>query len=149
MIREACPRVPDKYGVADHGSDSSFNEAGFTLLEVIIALTILSIGLVSAIEVFSNDLRLVLFSKDYTQALIHAREQMEEVDLHNLSEGVEAGEFSDGYKWQRVITPYPLDEAGDSSPVKVLEVKVIVSWLSGKGERSVELTTLRTILVKK
>lgn len=124
-------------------------EAGFTLLEIIIALTILSIGLVSAIEVFSNDLRLVLFSKDYTQALLHAREKIEEVSfLNSLEEGVETGQFSDGQRWQRTLAPYLPDEAEESSSAKMLEIKVVVSWSHGKTTREVELTTLRTVLQK-
>ncbi|HWP48217.1 MAG TPA: prepilin-type N-terminal cleavage/methylation domain-containing protein [Candidatus Limnocylindrales bacterium] len=123
-------------------------EGGFTLLEIIIALTILSIGLISAIEVFSHDLRLVLSSKEYTQALTHAQELIEELDLNPLTEGTEAGEFSDGYRWQRTVTPYSLDKEESSSPVRMFEVKVTVSWSSGNKTRDVELTTLRTVLTK-
>jgi general secretion pathway protein I len=128
---------------------SSFRESGFTLLEVVIALAILSIGLVSAIEVFSNDLNLVIVSKEYTLALTHAREKMEEASLNPIEEGAEVGEFSDGHKWQRTITPYTFSETEESSPIKMFEIKVVVSWSSGKKTREVDLTSLRTVLVKK
>jgi general secretion pathway protein I len=123
-------------------------EGGFTLLEIVIALAILSLGLISAIEVFSNDLRMVLASKEYTQALTHAQELIEELNLNPPVEGTEAGEFPDGYKWQRLITPYAPDKEESSSSVKIFEVKVIVSWSSGNKTRDVELTTLRTVLKK-
>jgi general secretion pathway protein I len=143
-------RTTDPSAKLRTGNRQRTTEAGFTLLEIIIALTILSIGLVSAIEVFSNNLRLVLFSKDYTQALLHAREQIEEASLSSsLEEGAETGEFSDGYKWQRTITPYLLDEEEEEpSPAKMFEIRVKVSWSSGNRTRDVELTTLRTVLEK-
>ena len=52
---------------------------GFTLLEVMIAVAILAIGLVSLFRLFSGSLRSAKVSADYTRAVIGARAKMDEV----------------------------------------------------------------------
>lgn len=45
------------------------SRAGFTLIEVVVALAILSVGLTVIIELFAGGLRLARTSEEYTKAV--------------------------------------------------------------------------------
>lgn len=123
---------------------------GFTLLEIMIALAILGIALTVILQQFSTGLKTVRVTRDYTNALIHARENLEEFCLaKKLSEKEESGEFEDGYKWRVVIAPYEEEEKNEGSTefllLSMYTVTSMVSWEAGNKERKVELATLKIV----
>lgn len=125
-------------------------EKGFTLLEIMIALAILGIALTVILQQFSTGLKTVGITRDYTNALIHAREKLEELCLEKkLSEKEESGEFEDGYRWRVVIAPYEEEEKEESSTefllLSMYTVTSIVSWDAGNREKKVELATLKIV----
>jgi general secretion pathway protein I len=113
---------------------------GFTLLEVLVALVILSLAVVSMIQLFSQGLRLLKVSGDYQQAVLLADQKAREVET--VREGVEAGREGD-FEWERRATvttvPAELTVTG-TNPIRLFQVTVQVRW----GGRSVEIATLRT-----
>jgi general secretion pathway protein I len=125
------------------------SERGFTLLEIMIALAILGIALTIILQQFSAGLRAGSVSREYTAALVHAREKLEEFCLaKELSEKEESGEFEDGYSWRVVISPY--EEEGekeeDSTEFLLLSMYTMtstVSWEAGNKEKKVELVTVK------
>ncbi len=115
-------------------------KSGFTLIEVIIAIAILSISFVMIMQLFSGGLRASRLSCDYTRAVIHAKDKMEEIS-NTLVQG--SGEFEDGFKWESEVQPY---EELEESPINVLKIKVIVSWSDVlKKQKSVELVSLKVV----
>jgi len=127
-----------------------FSTTGFTLIEVVVAMAILSVGITVIIELFSGSLRLVRTSGEYTKATNYARVKMEEMTVKpTMNEGIEEGEFDGAYRWQvdvkRVdILPARI-ETDFKPPVELFQVKVHVLWKSGTKERSTVLETYRTI----
>jgi general secretion pathway protein I len=123
---------------------------GFTLIEVVVAMAILSVGIAVIIELFSGSLRLVKTSGEYTQAVNYARVKIEEMTVKpTVNEGIEEGEFDGAYRWQvdvkRVdILPARI-EIDYKPPVELFLVKVHVLWKSGAKERSTVLETYKTI----
>ncbi|NOZ68966.1 MAG: type II secretion system protein [Deferribacteres bacterium] len=115
-------------------------EAGFTLIEVIVAMAILSITFVLIMQLFSSGLRASRTSCDFTRAVVHAKDKMEELSGEPVQE---SGEFEDGFKWETEVQAYKeLEEAG----LNLLEIKVKVSWADALNkERSVELTSLKLV----
>ncbi len=120
-------------------------EAGFTLLEVLVALAILGVAVVSLIQLSSQSLRLVKTSGDYQQAALLADRiatQSEPTD-----EGVDTG--ADGpYQWERRVSLVPMpDELQPKEtipgrePPKLFAVTIDVRW--GRNQM-LELATLRT-----
>jgi general secretion pathway protein I len=113
---------------------------GFTLLEVLVALAILSVAVVSMIQLFSQGLRLLKVSGDYQQAVLLADQKAREVET--VREGVEAGREGD-FEWERRATvttvPAELTVTG-TNPIRLFQLTVQVRW----GGRSVEIATLRT-----
>ena len=55
-------------------------DAGFTLLEVIVALAILSLAVVAAIQGFAQGLRLLKLAGDHQRAMLLAHRLWEQVD---------------------------------------------------------------------
>lgn len=120
------------------------NERGFTLLEVLVALAILSLTVVVSIQGFAQGLRLLKLSGDHQAAMLIADLKAREVTTpkEGREDGTE-GEFA----WERTIKVLPspdLDIPGRTVKWHVYEIDVKVKW----GERSirtVEITTLRTL----
>ncbi len=118
--------------------------AGFTLLEVVVALAILSIAVVAAIQGFAQGLRLLKLSGDHQQAVLLADEIMSKP--LPPKPGSEEGQ-DHGFTWERVVklvdTP-DLVVAGTPQAWRQFEVTVRVRW---GDRRQVELVTLKTVPV--
>ncbi len=114
--------------------------AGFTLIEVIVSMAILSITFVLIMQLFSGGLRASRTSCDFTRAVVHAKDKMEELSGAPVQE---SGEFEDGFKWETEVQPYKeLEETG----FNLLKIKVKVSWPDVLNkERSVELVSLKLV----
>jgi len=118
-------------------------EAGFTLLEVLVAFAILSIAVVASIQGFAQGLRLLRLSGDHQQAILLADQKMREVV--NPAEEPDRKEETEGaFKWERTVTIVPapdLTRTRATEQWRVYQISVKVAW----GEkRHVELATLRT-----
>lgn len=116
-------------------------ERGFTLLEVLVALAILSIAIVVMLQLFAQGLRLLKVAGDYQHAVLLADQKAREVE--SVREGVESGQEGE-FRWERRATVVPVSEdltVLSLTPVRLFRVSVEVRW---SGNRSVEVATLRT-----
>jgi general secretion pathway protein I len=116
-------------------------ERGFTLLEVLVALAILSIAIVVMLQLFAQGLRLLKVAGDYQHAALLADQKAREVE--SVREGVESGQEGE-FRWERRATVVPVSEdltVLSLTPVRLFRVSVEVRW---SGNRSVEVATLRT-----
>ena len=116
------------------------NSTGFTLLEVVVAMVILSVAVVTLIQLASQSLRLLQVSSDHQEAAILADRLVRAADA--VAEGTESGQ--DGrFSWERrvraVAVPDELSPATGPAP-RLLSLVVDVRWGSG---RTVEVSTLR------
>jgi type II secretory pathway pseudopilin PulG len=114
--------------------------AGFTLLEVVVAIGLLGLVLVTSLELLGVGLRSVKASGDVTHAVILARQKLGELALRNPKPGIAEGR-SGNYRWTVAITPEHQEEEG--LPATLLAVRVKVSWRGTGGDKGVELVTLR------
>jgi general secretion pathway protein I len=121
---------------------------GFTLLEVLVALVILSISLGVLFEVFSAGLRGRRTAKEYEQATLLAESKLDAVGIEQpLLEGSSSGQFDNQFQWRVDVLPYHeqgRNEAGDLL-WRPLLLTVTVSWVDQKDKRSVVLKTLRLV----
>jgi general secretion pathway protein I len=116
---------------------------GFTLLEILIAFTLLAIAMGALMQAFSSGLRTADAVSVRMTALLHARAKLEEVGpLIPIEPGVTAGRFADGFDWRVDIAPYAEPDI-QPGVVVLREVRVEVSGMSG---RPVALTTLRLVV---
>ncbi len=73
---------------------------GFTLLEVVVAMAIVGLGIVTLLELFSSGLRLGPKSSERTEAILYARQVMDEALIRReVARGREDGSFENKYRW--------------------------------------------------
>jgi prepilin-type N-terminal cleavage/methylation domain-containing protein len=119
---------------------------GFTLLEVLVALTILSLGIVTLLQIFSLGLRLGARSAVRTESAADGTRVMDELLARKkLPEGGESGSLGGTGRWQtRVETVRaPSSSLGLSNNWELKEVAVELYALEGRRERLIELKTFR------
>ncbi len=115
---------------------------GFTLVEVIVAMAIVGVSLVMILQLFSGGLRASRTSCDYTRAVVHAKNKMEELSFFPESG---SGNFEDGYRWQASAEPYEEPEDVD---FKLIKLKVIISWGDAlRKPQSMQMVSLKTISI--
>jgi len=122
---------------------------GFTLIEVLVAVAILGIGLTMLLELFSGGLRSAKVSEEYTKAVCYGKGKMEEMlTSRDFSEGETEGSFDDQFSWKvEVKKSNPSlgqpNESETKLPIDLFQIVVRVTWQSGRGERNIEMETLR------
>jgi general secretion pathway protein I len=125
-------------------------QKGFSLLEILIAFSILAISLGILLKIFSSGINTALVSEDYTAAVQIAESLMAKTGLESpLQAGEDSGTENEKYEWQVLVTPYlfnpdNLDEM--TITTTLFKVKVIVNWDIEKTKgRQIELTTLKLV----
>ena len=130
-----------------------FDCCGFTLLEVLIAVMILGLSITAILHQFSVALRAGSIARENTQAVIYARQKIEELKTaKEIGPFSESGRFDDGFAWQTEVSEYnhPEYEADpelyDNLRFETFIFKAIVTWQD--GDRMVELATLHNVRKK-
>ena len=117
------------------------SEAGFTLLEVLVAFTILCVAVVAVIQGFAQGLRLLRAAGDQQMAVLIADQKAREVVIP--AEGREQG--TEGvFDWERtisVVSAPDLTRTPASAKWHVFQIDVLVKW---GDKRRLEVVTLRT-----
>jgi len=121
--------------------------SGFTLLEVVIAMTIVGLGVVTLLEIFSIGARLGARSSARTEALARGRQVMDEILARRIwRDGTERGGVSGVTRWQLEVRP----AAGSAAPFlesdwELKEVTLEMAVSDAGRERIVEFNTLRLL----
>ena len=125
----------------------SYSEKGFSLLEILIAFSILAFSLSILLNIFSGGLRRTIISEEYQQAVIIAQSKLAAAGVESGLEDVNAqGQIQDKYFWSIQVQPFDLEKVGlDAEELKISPYYVTakVEWSEGNNDRQVELTTLK------
>lgn len=123
------------------------SECGFTLLEILVAFTLLALVFTVLLRVFSTGIRGVAATDGYNLATAHAKALLLKTGSEReLIEGVDEGEQSGGFSWRREVKPFdPPRAEGEAAVGGLYHVAVAVSWQSPLGPREVRLDTLKLI----
>lgn len=113
---------------------------GFTLLEVLVAVAVLGLGLVSLLGLHVRNIDLIGRDQRVTEATLLARALMAEVESGPFPDlGFESGDFEEDYpdrypdlRWEREVTPTPVPN--------VREVRVRVFAGDGEEESGDDVT---------
>lgn len=111
--------------------------AGFTLLEVLVALAILGLAVVASIQGFAQGLRLLRVAAEHQEATLLADRKLREVvaPAAGHDSGIE-GRFT----WERTTAAVALPDGEATGAWPLYAVTVRVAW---GATRAVELATLR------
>ncbi|WP_316228462.1 prepilin-type N-terminal cleavage/methylation domain-containing protein [Bradyrhizobium sp. SZCCHNR1039] len=120
------------------------DEAGFTLVEVIVALAMLSVGLSVLFGMISSGLGRIGAAQRTAEAASLAQSLLAKVGTE-LAVGADArsGEFPHGFRWQLTMRPYHQSRDGTERRIELYLVLAQVDWDEGGDQRSFELSTLR------
>jgi general secretion pathway protein I len=128
-------------------------QRGFSLLEILVAFSILALSLGVLMQIFSGSLRNADITHDQAQAVVLAQSLLTAAGAEApLAPGESSGVHTGKFRWLLRVSPF-LDQArtGDTPslrqqlPLDLWEVTARVAWggISGSPERAITLSTLR------
>lgn len=119
-------------------------QEGFSLLEVVVAFSILALTLGLLLQIFSGALNTTALSGTYSRAAALAEAELNAVGIdYPLEPGSHRGESEDGFEWEIFVDPYDLGDQVLDASVAPYAVTAVVSWPEAEGRRQVTLSTLR------
>jgi len=122
---------------------------GALLIEVLLAIMILSVVLTVVMNSFVSSLRATVTTADYSTALSLLDDKMFDVQLQKALE-TQASSESFPEPYDRFSYDFESKDFGVDSPTKTIqEIDLSVSWTQGKRNNRVNLATLQFIPPKK
>lgn len=122
-------------------------QTGFSLLEILIAFSILALSLGILLNIFSGGLRRTIISEEYQQAVTIAQAKMAAAGAEfPLDEGNKEGRTLERFNWSLIIKPLNTDDVAAASEAMGIQIYQIISrvqWMAGENDRQVELTTIK------
>ena len=130
---------------------------GFTLLEVMLAFVIFALSFATVLEIMAASMRSVRRTSDDTEVALLAQSVM---DLVGTEIPIETGEFNgvgmDRYRWQLGIYLYESSsedvntlELAEMSGVELYWIDLNIDWKSGRNQRDMHFSTIRSILANR
>lgn len=129
----------------DYGRDKFCS--GFTLLEVLVAMTIVGLGVVTLLQIFSSGLRLQARSQVRNEAMVRGSRVMDELLARKRLEGADRGTLGTDGRWTAQIQTVRDGPSsfGLSGNWELKEVSVEMVVRDGERERQIDLKTLRLV----
>ena len=119
------------------------SDDGFTLIEVLVALTILSLSLTVLLGTLSLSLSRTHESERAAAARVLAQSLLTKTETGAPPKQSHAdGETDDGLSWSVDMTPYPQHD-DDKASVHAANISVTVTWED--GQHALTLSTLRLV----
>jgi general secretion pathway protein I len=127
-------------------------QRGYTLLEVVVAFSILAVALTVLLGALSGGTRQVRWSADAGRAALLAQSLLDQTGVGEvLQPGRSNGELEDGrYRWSLEVEPY-VDRTRPPSPMvdaggpRLLRLQLTVAWGDGGPRERLQLSTLRLV----
>jgi general secretion pathway protein I len=125
-------------------------QQGFSLLEILIAFSILALSLGILLKIFSAGVNTAVVAEDYTAAVQIAESLMAKTGVETpLQANQASGLENEKYHWLVEVSPFEFNpENVDPTALTAVlfKVKVTVSWGDDNvNDRQIELTTLKLI----
>jgi prepilin-type N-terminal cleavage/methylation domain-containing protein len=118
---------------------------GFTLIEIMVALTVMGFAVVSLVQLFSSNLRMIGTSQDYMTALTHAESVMRVIVESDIIEEKSWKESTDqGYQVEVTVSE-TAKERTDNLTIKLLQIEMVFSWEKALRKKSVTFRTLKVV----
>lgn len=120
-------------------------QAGFSLIEVLVAFAILALALGILLSLLATGLRNTAVAHDYGQALVLAEGRMAEMqalEFARVTPAVSSGMFAERYAWRSEVRQLD-DAATDVTGVALYALNVEVQWPAGRQPRRIVLASVR------
>jgi prepilin-type N-terminal cleavage/methylation domain-containing protein len=127
------------------GKGGTYGEDGFTLLEVLVALVIMSIAATLIMQLFSANMRSVSTSGDVVSAVVRGDARIREILAEpSLTEKTWGEITEDGYRIDVSVSEV-LKDRTENLPVKMMEVVVTIRWNEERKEKRFQLKTVKMV----
>ena len=127
-------------------------QAGYTLIEVLVAFVVLALALTFLLGTLSGATRQVRWSADAGRAALHAQSLLAEIGVGEaLQPGRDEGELEDGrYRWQLEVAPWtdplrPADQPQDPFAAQLQQLRLELAWGEGAPAQRLVLESLRLV----
>ncbi|MFP7722515.1 type II secretion system protein XpsI [Lysobacter sp. A3-1-A15] len=128
-------------------------QAGYTLIEVIVAFALLALALTLLLGTLSGATRQVRWAGDAGRAALHAQSLLAQQGISDpIEPGERSGEFDDGrYRWTLGTVPWTdpaLPPAGPqplAGAQQLYRLQLAVEWGEGGPRERLDLHTLRLV----
>ena len=117
------------------------HQGGFSLLEMMVAISILSLALGSLYQAASGATRNVRTSERYAYGVELARSLLADNGVVPENGTQKAGKTSGGYDWRVETQPISLARAGMGN-TRIYEIEVGVAWFDGRKRREIVLNSV-------
>lgn len=118
---------------------------GFTLMEILVAMTVMGVAVVYLAQLFSANLRAIGASQDSLAALPLAETLMREiVESDKIEEKSWKKETDQGWRMEVSVSEI-LKERTQNLSVKLLQIEMTLSWEKALRKRPLTLRTLKVV----
>ena len=130
---------------------------GFTLLEVMLAFVIFALSFATVLEIMAGSMRSVRRASDDTQVALLTQSIIDLVGTEiPLEEGQFNGNGMDRYDWNMGIYLYAASdedlrtqELAELSGIELYRVELDINWQTGRRDRNLHFSTIRSILANR
>lgn len=147
LSKHKCPESRANAGV------SFRKHEGFSLLEILVAFTLLAVAMGVLMQIFSRGVNGATLADRYAKATMYAESKLATVGVETqLKESTDAGKFDDDFSWSLAVRPYQDPFPKEATvvdfeklmPTQLYEVELKVSFTADdRRERVVNLSTLK------
>lgn len=126
---------------------------GFSLLEILVAFTLLAVAMGVLMQIFSRGVNGAALADRYAKATMYAESKLATIGIEDqLKETAASGKFDDDFTWGLVVRPYQDPLPKEQSvvdfeklmPTQLYEIELKVNFTADdRRERVVKLSTLR------
>jgi general secretion pathway protein I len=118
---------------------------GFTFIEVLVALAIVSISVLALIKLSLISIRMTEAAETNYQAVLLANEKIEELlALGYPKQGTDSGSMERSgltWNWRTEVTDLQSPKLNDAEIAGLQEITVDVSWKQGSGLKKIQMST--------
>jgi general secretion pathway protein I len=123
-----------------HGS----HEAGFTLLEMLVAVMVLGTAVAAISGVITTSMRNVSRAEEYQRVTLLARSQMNELLTLPWRDGQTwSGNWADGYRWTAAASIIPPEKGREVQGFDLMRMTLTGAWKTSRGQKTFTLETAR------
>jgi general secretion pathway protein I len=121
------------------------SKSGFTLLEVLVAFSLLSTATILIFQLFSANMRNISLSEDYISAVVTADARMRDIlEDDALTVNYWSEKTDSGYRID-VIVSDTLQQRTRELPVRLLEIALTIHWIKNMKEKSFTMRTMKMV----
>jgi general secretion pathway protein I len=135
-------------------------QRGFTLIEVVMAFSLLAVGLGIAMQIAIGAMRQTRNAAEFTEASLYAQSLVDTLGVaERLEPGQDSGRFGERYRWELIVEPYEVEPVTTSTgsvtgglvqadmlpTVEMLRLELVVSWERGNNTHEARYVTLRAM----